>query len=479
VKKVLGKLVCVTSVVLLTITAHWAMAAPPVQVTAADPSAAPQGTISLDVTVSGSGFDSSAAVNFYVTGSVNPGGITVKKVAVKGSKQLIATIDIADSAVVDKFDIEVALSGGRKGKGTTLFSVQPKETGKPAPEPLPLPPPGSCSGAPGVFPAFAYAKSRVLFNKNGRRSVEDGEDLYIADSTGSCSVRLLSDKDIFRVNYRQIGNEALIVWKNGSSTEIRLLRIPINSGYVVPIQPAVIYSTTSSGHGVFSPVLSKDGRTVYFVHEYSPADQHWQDTLNSIDIASCAANCTPQVIYTPPIDVGLGGLSINDADDRIYMSIHDRVPDIRTVSFLQKQAGVWTSLRHVVSNRDSPYLSIRGFAATAIGRWDYQSSSVPKDVLAYQVDYSSSYVIDIIDVSNCSATGTLSCYGSGESALVRSGIVGIRQSFTSAPASSDPAPNLLVQLPAGADGEPVIGEIDLDSMAVTPLLQGHAANSSD
>jgi hypothetical protein len=103
-----------------------AASAPPVQVTSADPSAAPQGTISLDVTVSGSGFDSSAAVSFLVTGTTNPGGITVKNVTVLGSKKLIATVEVADTAVVSNFDIQVQLSGGRKGKGTSLFAVLKK-----------------------------------------------------------------------------------------------------------------------------------------------------------------------------------------------------------------------------------------------------------------------------------------------------------------------------------------------------------------
>jgi hypothetical protein len=103
-----------------------------VTVTAADPAAAPQGTLSLDVIVTGSGFDSTAAVSFLVTGTTNPGGITVKKISVKNTKRLVATIDIADTAVVDKFDIEVKLSNGRKGKGTTLFSVQRKPAINPA-----------------------------------------------------------------------------------------------------------------------------------------------------------------------------------------------------------------------------------------------------------------------------------------------------------------------------------------------------------
>src|SRR5688572_450057 len=93
-------------------------AAPPVMVTAADPASTIQGTLSLDVAVSGSGFDNSAAVKFLVTGTSDTGGVTVKKVTFGSSKKLIATIDVAESAVVNKFDIEVILSQGRKGKGT-------------------------------------------------------------------------------------------------------------------------------------------------------------------------------------------------------------------------------------------------------------------------------------------------------------------------------------------------------------------------
>ena len=42
-----------------------------VQVTSADPASAVQGTISLDVTINGSGFDSTAAVKFLVTGTAD------------------------------------------------------------------------------------------------------------------------------------------------------------------------------------------------------------------------------------------------------------------------------------------------------------------------------------------------------------------------------------------------------------------------
>ncbi len=97
-----------------------------VQVNSADPSSAQQGTVDLEVEIKGSGFDNSAAVDFFVTGTTNPGGIIVKKVKVRGPKKIIVTIDVDSLADVDDFDIVVQLSRGRNGKGTTLFRVLKK-----------------------------------------------------------------------------------------------------------------------------------------------------------------------------------------------------------------------------------------------------------------------------------------------------------------------------------------------------------------
>jgi hypothetical protein len=112
-------------------------AAPPqIKVTAATPASAEQGTIALDVVVSGSGFDKSAKVQFFVSGTTNPGGIIVRNVKFNSSSELITTIDVADTAELASFDIQVTLSSGRKGKGTTLFRV----AAKPKPnDPLPVP----------------------------------------------------------------------------------------------------------------------------------------------------------------------------------------------------------------------------------------------------------------------------------------------------------------------------------------------------
>jgi hypothetical protein len=100
-----------------------------VKVTAATPASAYQGTIALDVVVSGSGFNNTAKVQYFVTGTTNPGGITVRSVRFNNSRELVTTIDVADTAVLTYFDIQVTLDSGRKGKGTTLFSVKSRSTG--------------------------------------------------------------------------------------------------------------------------------------------------------------------------------------------------------------------------------------------------------------------------------------------------------------------------------------------------------------
>lgn len=99
-------------------------------VVSADPSSALQGTVDLDVQVTGTGFDNSATVEFSLpnNGPVDE-KITVKKVKVRGSKKLIATITVAADAVEGSRDIEVSLSRGGRGRGTELFNVEKNNGG--------------------------------------------------------------------------------------------------------------------------------------------------------------------------------------------------------------------------------------------------------------------------------------------------------------------------------------------------------------
>jgi hypothetical protein len=99
-----------------------------IQVTATNPSAAPQGTINLNVTVSGNGFKKGANAQWFVSGTTNPGGVTVNSTTFKNSSQLTANITVAGDAQISGFDVAVRNADGRTGKGTDLFAVTTKGT---------------------------------------------------------------------------------------------------------------------------------------------------------------------------------------------------------------------------------------------------------------------------------------------------------------------------------------------------------------
>lgn len=219
-------------------------AAPPVRVSAADPNSAPQATLDLDVTVSGSGFDSSAAVDFFVTGTANPGGVTVKKVTVLGSKKLVARIDVADAAVIADFDIHVKLSGGRKGKGTSLFRVTAKVT-------------DPCAAPDLDFPAFTF-----------RGATETTEEvIYVTDANATCIREIgkftVSAGDAFTTvfSYPVAGTADVgrIVWLVGH--RIYGLTFLIAGTTVTPYSVELLYE--SVGTQIRFIDMSKDGSTVY------------------------------------------------------------------------------------------------------------------------------------------------------------------------------------------------------------------------
>jgi hypothetical protein len=95
------------------------------------PTSAPQGSIDLDVTINGQGFDKSAKVQFLIKDTEDPGGISVGRTKVTGSTRIVTRINIADLATIAEYEIVVSMSRGRSGKGTTLFSVKQADTAVP------------------------------------------------------------------------------------------------------------------------------------------------------------------------------------------------------------------------------------------------------------------------------------------------------------------------------------------------------------
>lgn len=93
-----------------------------IQVNSTNPSSAAQGT-NLNVTINGNGFKKGAKAQWFVTGTTNPGGVTVNSTAFNGSGQLTANITVASGATVSGYDVAVTDTDGRTGKGTDLFAV--------------------------------------------------------------------------------------------------------------------------------------------------------------------------------------------------------------------------------------------------------------------------------------------------------------------------------------------------------------------
>jgi uncharacterized delta-60 repeat protein len=127
----------------------WAGAVPTasaqsISVTAANPPSGEQGALNLPVIINGKGFKNGAKAKFLKTGTTDPAGVNVKSTQFVSSTQLIATIDITDTAALALFDIQVANTDGRTGKGTELFSVTEKA--------------GACV-VPELVPATGYASS--------------------------------------------------------------------------------------------------------------------------------------------------------------------------------------------------------------------------------------------------------------------------------------------------------------------------------
>ena len=88
--------------------------------------AAEQGTINLNVKVTGKGFKNGAKAKWFVTGTTDTGGVTVNSTTFVSSSEVTANITVADTASIATFDIQVTNSDGRGGKGTELFKVTAK-----------------------------------------------------------------------------------------------------------------------------------------------------------------------------------------------------------------------------------------------------------------------------------------------------------------------------------------------------------------
>src|SRR5579859_2518967 len=87
-----------------------------IQVTSATPNTAALGTINLNVTVGGSGFKKGAKAAWFVSGTTNPGGVTVNSTSFNSSSQLTANITVSSTATTGSFDVVVTNTDGQIGR---------------------------------------------------------------------------------------------------------------------------------------------------------------------------------------------------------------------------------------------------------------------------------------------------------------------------------------------------------------------------
>jgi hypothetical protein len=91
-------------------------------VTAALPNAAPQDT-TLDVQITGSGFDAGSHASFELQGVVDS-RVHVNSTRYLKSTAVVANVTIARDAIVSQYDVAVTTASGKKGIGTDAFTVQ-------------------------------------------------------------------------------------------------------------------------------------------------------------------------------------------------------------------------------------------------------------------------------------------------------------------------------------------------------------------
>lgn len=251
-----------------------------VKVTSADPAETLQGTVSLDVTVNGSGFNNSAAVRFLVAGTGDTGGVAVKKVTFKSSKQLIATIDVDVSATVNKFDIEVALSDGRKGKGTTLFSVK------------------AAALDPCIGQTAAFVMSTSATNSTPVK------DLYLLNAAATCRRYLTSlgsgnyqRYSSFRLLGTEGAQEGRIVTTDGL-TALILIRFQIATDMQVDPESIIVQRIVDAppngyiDNGNFE--LSADGHRLAYVASHRSGSTTDRTQLRFIDDVDACVPLTPE-----------------------------------------------------------------------------------------------------------------------------------------------------------------------------------------
>ena len=192
-------------------------------------------------------------------------------------RKLVATIDVADTAVVNQFDVDVTLTRGRKGKGTTLFSVQAKVTGNtPPPDPCKTPSPVTEA----TFPSFIFTQT-IELSPNVYAT-----GTFLADATGKCTRLIGTWPGSANFRYNPDTNLALVLTTSGNNVVVGLSSVsfgsdgpvatplsgptPVLDTTAIPLPPDLASSGFKFGGPEFDR-MSPDGSQLVFKVHYANA----------------------------------------------------------------------------------------------------------------------------------------------------------------------------------------------------------------
>ena len=242
---------------LLSIDLNVSNAQGQIQVTASDPALTEQGTINLNVKVTGKGFKNGAKAKWQVTGTTDTGGVTVNSTTFVSSSEVTANITVDDAAAIATFDIMVTNSDGRGGKGTELFRVtakQAKAVQCPPIQPAPIGDSRCYAGLPGcldsTFGGLGFVNTHVGDVTRGAAANDvavqpDGKIVVV----GSAFANTTNPSDFAVVRYNTDGS------LDTSFGDIDPFNSVLRRGYAItPI--------TTGADSIYGVVLQPDGKIV-------------------------------------------------------------------------------------------------------------------------------------------------------------------------------------------------------------------------
>lgn len=298
----------------------------------------------------------------------------------------------------------------------------------------PLPPPESCAGAEGYFPAFAYVKPVY----GGRRGSVSAKEIYLANSTGTCAILLFTNEDDFQgwvFTYRQIGTAGRILWAQQEESNlprksplkgrdvIKLLNFTVTNGQASNVALSTAYTMPESQYAtaIYDIELSPDGSTAYFADEIFIHTSSFDNlsTIKALNVSNCTSGCAAPVLastVTGPLKTFMQ-LTINPAGTNLYYVRHG-FPTV--IGMIELSTG---ATRLVASEVDPQYFDEK-FDWLVSG-----TGSSGEDLIAVRLDRVFEH-IDIIDVTACTANGSSSsCIFDRDATTVATGISGWPEFF--------------------------------------------------